>query len=175
MLRAAAIAAVFVAVGCSATPMPAGRAAPLEVTSRPLDPPAVEPPAVALTPFGPRSSAPPPAEPTAPGLTRGAMERFLPPAPVDIVAKAAREGVLLTWAPGEVAPDAMYADRVTGYRVYRGEGRDVKGYELVARPTVPRWLDMDVRRGASYGYVVTAIYEGDLEGRRPDPIEVRVP
>jgi len=79
----------------------------------------------------------------------GLLPNGVPPSPVQSVrADAARDEVTLSWKPGGAAQT---------YRVKVANG-DSDVFETIASGlTTPRFIDRDVRRGATYRYLVTAV------------------
>ncbi|MDX6323503.1 MAG: hypothetical protein QOF52_3361, partial [Propionibacteriaceae bacterium] len=117
-----------------------------------------------------RSPTPPPTASAVPSeMTAEGDLALNPPAPVNV--RAARSGttVKLVWdAPPPVRVPHSYSDRVVEYRVYRGDGGELRP---IGTSPVPRFTDSTVGPG-TYSYAVTSIREQNVEGTKSDPAVV---
>lgn len=85
----------------------------------------------------------------------------LPPMPpIDLIANYTENGVVLTWHP----PEDTGGSPVTEYKIYRSEnGSDVVCIGKVSG-NVTTFMDLDVKRGVTYYYYVTAVNSAGESG-----------
>jgi hypothetical protein len=85
--------------------------------------------------------------------------------------KSARHTVTLQWQ----APSTAQGSPPLRYNIYRSDD-DGQSYPCIARRTEgTTYLDVSVKSGKTYSYVVTALDEKGRESVRSEPIKVTVP
>jgi hypothetical protein len=99
--------------------------------------------------------------------------RINPPAPTDLWATDVKGGLFLCWQAPPVVVGNTYGDTPRMYKIYRRSANS--DFALLAQTKETHYLDASASSGVEYRYMVSAVYDNQIEGSRSSEVRMTKP